>query len=41
MIPLRGAWAQEAERYSLQTPGKNPMSIVMDRDKVVVSSTAI
>ena len=37
MIPIRGAWAAEAERLGLQTPEKNPMSIVMDRDKLVAS----
>ena len=37
MIPIRGAWSDVADEVGLQTPGKNPMSIVMDRDKVAVS----
>lgn len=39
MIPLGGAWATQAVRLGLQTPEKNPMSIVIDRDKLAYGCT--
>jgi len=37
MVPVAGAWREAAERLGLQTPEKNPMSLVIDREKFAVS----
>lgn len=37
MIPVAGVWSDCAAELGLQTPGKNPMSLVMDREKLIVS----
>ncbi|WVQ83632.1 hypothetical protein IAT38_005773 [Cryptococcus sp. DSM 104549] len=39
MIPITGAWAAKAQELSLQTPEKNPMSLVLDREKFVYGCT--
>ncbi|OCF74968.1 hypothetical protein I204_03815 [Kwoniella mangroviensis CBS 8886] len=38
MIPVTGAWRDKSEVLNLQTPGKNPMSLVLDREKFVVGT---
>jgi hypothetical protein len=38
MGPLSGAWTDKAEELRLQTPERNPMSLVMDREKLVVGT---
>lgn len=37
MMPIAGAWRHETAALDLQTPEKNPMSIVVDRDRLIVS----
>lgn len=37
MVPITGAWTDKADLLSLKTPEKNPMSLVMDSEKLVVS----
>lgn len=37
MMPIAGAWRDEAAAMDLQTPEKNPMSLVVDRDRLIVS----
>ncbi|WWD16533.1 hypothetical protein CI109_100960 [Kwoniella shandongensis] len=39
MIPVKGAWVDRAEELNVQTPEKNPMSLVLDRDKFVYGCT--
>ncbi|WVW80126.1 hypothetical protein I302_102101 [Kwoniella bestiolae CBS 10118] len=39
MIPVSGAWRDKSEMLDLQTPGKNPMSLVLDREKFVYGCT--
>ncbi|WVF68610.1 hypothetical protein IAT40_003380 [Kwoniella sp. CBS 6097] len=39
MRPVSGAWASRAEELHLQTPEKNPMSLVLDREKFVYGCT--
>ncbi|KAK4688067.1 hypothetical protein P7C73_g2033, partial [Tremellales sp. Uapishka_1] len=36
MVSVNGAWRDKAAELSLQTPGMNPMSLVLDREKFVV-----
>lgn len=37
IIPLKGAWAKAFHESELGLPGKNPMSVVMDRERLIVS----
>ncbi|WWC87868.1 uncharacterized protein L201_002766 [Kwoniella dendrophila CBS 6074] len=39
MIPVLGAWKDKSDMLDLQTPGKNPMSLVLDREKFVYGCT--
>ncbi|WVQ96144.1 hypothetical protein IAU59_003247 [Kwoniella sp. CBS 9459] len=37
--PVGGAWASRADEMNLQTPEKNPMSLVLDREKFIYGCT--
>nr|XP_018264697.1 uncharacterized protein I303_02874 [Kwoniella dejecticola CBS 10117]OBR86855.1 hypothetical protein I303_02874 [Kwoniella dejecticola CBS 10117] len=39
MVPVLGAWKDKSDMLDLQTPGKNPMSLVLDREKFVYGCT--
>ena len=36
MVPLEGAWVEASQEEELGLPAKSPMSVVMDREKIIV-----